>query len=418
MTWMHLVDRWLKRNRRSLWQIGAAVLAVVAVVTILFLLLGPATSWAGGSAVRALSPKDKAAAINGVRQTLLQASAGTVALIVLVFTGLTFALNRRGQVTDRYTKAIGLLASDKPTERIGGIYALEHVMSESRRDHETVVQVLAAFVRERAPIKAARPTLWVYPPLNGSVDRPLSVPAIDVQAALTVLGRRPKRSESQFIDLHGTDLRGAGLSGADFRYADLSGARLANAHMSQIHLENAKLEETDLQHAELYEAHLEHAYLRKAHLEHAVMMNAHLDHAILEEAHLEHVMMRDASLKRAWLSKSYLTYANLYGADLDDVDLREAHLEHAILIKDHLDKARLKDAHLENAHLYDAELGPASLPELYLEHGILGLAHHDPQMSPGRSSETCPTIDLLRRKAEPDTPQSSPDRPPNQTKES
>jgi hypothetical protein len=90
-----------------------AILAAAAVIVVLALLLGPITSWAGGSTVRHLTGKNKADAINGVRQTLLQAAAGTAALTVLVFTGLTFTLNRRGQVTDRYTKAIGLLASEK-----------------------------------------------------------------------------------------------------------------------------------------------------------------------------------------------------------------------------------------------------------------------------------------------------------------
>ena len=88
-------------------------------------------------------PKEKAAAVNAVRQTLLTAAAGAALLIGLGFTVRTFYLFRRGHLTDRYTRAIGQLASDKLEERVGGSYALEHLMRESAREHQTVVDVLA-----------------------------------------------------------------------------------------------------------------------------------------------------------------------------------------------------------------------------------------------------------------------------------
>jgi len=59
-----------------------------------------------------------------------------------------FTLTRQGQITDRYTKAIEQLGSDKLDVRLGGIYALERIAKDSERDHPTVVEVLGAFVRE------------------------------------------------------------------------------------------------------------------------------------------------------------------------------------------------------------------------------------------------------------------------------
>jgi hypothetical protein len=85
-------------------------------------------------------------------------AAGAGALIALIYTARKhaldrqmFALSEQGQVTDRYSTAIAQLASDKLEERIGGIYALERILADSERDHSTVVEVLAAFVREHAP---------------------------------------------------------------------------------------------------------------------------------------------------------------------------------------------------------------------------------------------------------------------------
>ncbi|GLY74640.1 pentapeptide repeat-containing protein [Actinoallomurus iriomotensis] len=311
-------------------------------VTILGLLLGPVTSWAGGAVVRHLHDKEKADAINGVRQTLLQAAAGTVALTVLVFTGLTWSLNRRGQVTDRYVKAIGLLSSEKLDERIGGIYALEHIMIESERDHETVVQVLAAFVREHAAAAPTRPDLWIDPPPKahaGQVTREPE-PATDVRTALTVLGRRPKRKENQPLDLRRSDLRGADLRRA--------------------HLEGADLGEACLDGANLREAHLAGANLTRARLARANLTRAHLEGATLWRTHL----------KGADLCESHLEGADLWQAQFEDADLREAHLEGADLWRAHLKGADLWQAHLEGAKLSDVE----NLVQLQLE-GVFLDAH-------------------------------------------
>jgi hypothetical protein len=96
--------------------------------------------------VAALRGKDAADAVNAVRQTLpAAAAAGLAAAVGLAFTARTFYLSRRGQVTDRYTKAVALLASDKMAERVGAVYALEHVMVQSPVDHDTVVNVLVTF---------------------------------------------------------------------------------------------------------------------------------------------------------------------------------------------------------------------------------------------------------------------------------
>ena len=53
-------------------------------------------------------------------------------------------------MTDRYTKAIEQLGSDKLDVRIGGIYALERIARDSARDHPTVMEVLTAFIREHS----------------------------------------------------------------------------------------------------------------------------------------------------------------------------------------------------------------------------------------------------------------------------
>ena len=63
----------------------------------------------------------------------------------------TVAVAQEGQITERFTRAIEQLGSDKIAIRLGGIYALERVAQDSPdKDHRQVMQVLAAYVRENS----------------------------------------------------------------------------------------------------------------------------------------------------------------------------------------------------------------------------------------------------------------------------
>ncbi|MEV8047695.1 pentapeptide repeat-containing protein [Streptomyces griseoluteus] len=169
-------------------------------------------------------------------------------------------LTREGQVTDRFTNAIRQLASERDVERLGGVYALERIMRDSEKDHPTVVEVLAAFVRYHAP--AGR-----------EADRPRPVEA--VQAALTVLARRPKRAEVFNIDLRGTDLR----------RADLNTGNLAHVQLS----------ESDLRNANLYDANLYHANLSRSDLRGAVLRDSDMEGAITFQTSLSGTYMAGAT---------------------------------------------------------------------------------------------------------------------------
>jgi hypothetical protein len=287
----------LVRRARSPLLAAAAVLGAIG---FLWLLLGPVTTWA--TPVAGLTGKDLADVRTATRQTLLAAVGGLAVLAGLAFTARTYYLTRRGQLTDRYTKAIALLASDKLTERLGGIYALEHLMAESDRDHDTVVEVLAAFIRQH-PAPSDDPAalsdyLSAKPPARH-----------DVQAALTVLGRRPRRPERNPPNLRGTDLRememiGLHLPGVDFFGADLRGAVLLAATLTGANLSSARLQ--------------------RAHLSGARMQGAKLQWAQLEMGGLVGADLQDAELDRARLQRARLGGANLTGATFDGAELSGA----------------------------------------------------------------------------------------------
>jgi hypothetical protein len=191
------------------------------------------------------------------RTGLIAGLAGLAALGGLAITARTYRLTEQGHITDRYTKAIEQLGSAKLDVRLGGVYALERIAVDSKRDHPTVVEVLSAFVREHSdPAHTdSEPTVAEVlssllrgdgepaekpQPDAGTEKEPR--PTTDVQAAVTVLGRLPKRPGTSRGDLSGAELAGAQLDRADLAGARLDMANLTAALLGGADLAGARLD--------------------------------------------------------------------------------------------------------------------------------------------------------------------------------
>ena len=214
---------------------------------------------------------------NEARRTISYIIGGILALIGIGLTFWRHWIALEGQITERFTRAIDQLGSDKMEIRMGGIYALERIAFDSKKDYWPIIETLTAFVREGArwqgPLTVSPESLSREDPdslkeVNSDLPESEINPSTDIQAALTVLGRRKYRFGHKIeiwrLDLRNTDLRGANLS-----RAHLEGAILRKAH-----LEGARLEGACLKKAYLEDAHLEGTRLRKAHLEGANLRRA------------------------------------------------------------------------------------------------------------------------------------------------
>jgi uncharacterized protein YjbI with pentapeptide repeats len=316
-----VLKHWAAWPRGIRWLAGAAaVMVVLAIVWALFVPVADLLAHHDvGSAIGPLHET----ALDNARGRLLTLGAGLVAAGALLFTARNFLLSREGQVTDRYTKAIEQLGSDKLDVRIGGIYALERIARDSARDHPTVMEVLTAFIREhsREP--------WPLPGPAGPPPEPFIRP--DVQAALTVVGRRDRKRDILFVDISGAKLIRAFLPGAYLRDAYLDGANLQGAALPRADLRGALLRWADLSNAHFESAQLIGANLSFAQLAGAGLRNAVLADAKLVEARLPGAMLDNANLTGADLTRANLDCANLHGADLTRAILQRADLTGADL---------------------------------------------------------------------------------------
>jgi hypothetical protein len=223
-----------------------------------------------------VAESERAEEIDRVRTAALAVLAGGVATAGAILTGLSYRLSRSGQVTERFTSAIDQIGNENnPLVRLGGIYALERIAYDSRRDHPRVMEVLTAYVRDP-------------PPYRERAETPHE-PDIDVQAAVAVLARRKHRYDEHRLDLSKAQLTGvklppkANLRGVDFAEAKLQHASLPGVDLRDRRFAN-EVAKADLGKADLTDAHLEGAELAGASLRGTILTGAHLDGAYLTGA--------------------------------------------------------------------------------------------------------------------------------------
>ena len=209
----------------------------------------------------------------------------TGALIGYAFSFLRVFNNERqtqtieqGHITDQINKAVENLGANRGDGttaniemRMGAIYALERLAQDSARNHIMVLEILSSYIRNNAPREDSD--------TEADTDNP---PRIDIQIALTVIGRNPaktKKGENFSVDLQGCDLQNADLNKAQLQGAYFYGAQLQGADFDEAQLQGAYFHEAKLQGAYFYGAKLQKAEFHRAELQGARFKNTNLSSA-------------------------------------------------------------------------------------------------------------------------------------------
>jgi uncharacterized protein YjbI with pentapeptide repeats len=325
----------------------AAVAAVAALASIWFWPRAHARRWEN----RGVTGRDLAEIENGFRTALIQAIGGVALLATFAVTWIqisdsrraserTLALTERGQITDRFTRAIASLGAtgsndEYPLEqRLGGIYGLRRVAIDAPGERATVVAIMDAYLREHHvrhgdvdPVSVESDFFYAVRDWCGpSVPLGQSA-AADAEAALQVagsfgprdVGRRRRNLGGLALDhaqADGAQLQNANLRGTSLRFsrlenADLSGTRISGMFASFSCLRGASLNRAEADVVDLQGSNLARATLRGT---------------ILNTSKLMGVCLEGADLSGANLASSDLTGADLTGAKLVGTDLRDADL--------------------------------------------------------------------------------------------
>ncbi|MFC8429230.1 pentapeptide repeat-containing protein [Streptomyces sp. NPDC057253] len=305
---------------------GAAVAATI-VLAVMLVMRGP--WWIDGEH---LSEKDlrsgSATLVTGFRTAVVQLLVVLGASIALIFTAFNYRLSRRGQVTDRFTKALERLGSSELYVRLGGVLALEQIVQDAPDQAANAARVLNAFIRQRAPRRpsldgaphlprgeriaalrrAARRKAVVQPTPEERLPFP---PDADVQYALAALSRSASRRNLD-VDINLGQLH---LAGADLSHGDIRGINFGDADMEMADFQDAVADRAAFGWVNLRAARLSGASLRGASLRAADIWRGEFVGADLTDADLVSAMLDSAFMERA-----ILTRARIGGADFENAN--------------------------------------------------------------------------------------------------
>ena len=172
-----------------------------------------------------------------------------------------------GQITERFSRAIEHLGStDKDGTpnievRLGGIYALERIAKDSQRDHWPIMEILTAYVRQNSPWNEKMADDEEHErKFQPDEDQDLGIISIELQAILSVIGRRNldyEKGEGRTLGLGGSKLRGGVLSGEGFK-----GANFLGSDLSYTDLRNGNFQSASFMGADFSVANVDRADFR------------------------------------------------------------------------------------------------------------------------------------------------------------
>jgi uncharacterized protein YjbI with pentapeptide repeats len=297
----------------------------------------------------------------------IQTFAGLGFIATAYFAWRNSQLTEDKNVADRFSKAVEMLSDGRLEMRLGGIYSLERIARDSKKDHPVVMEVLTAFIRNRSPIKTPKQDSFVssYMPYQ---EAP-SVKKIDqdIQITMSVICRNKTDYDKTIleVDLSGANLAYAKLSGANLSYAKLGSANLGYANLSDANLSRTSLIGANLSGAILLYVNLSYANLSRANLRESYFRKANLSGANLLYADLLYADLRGANLSGADLSGANLSGANLSGANLLYADLRGANLFYTNFGGADLSGSDLRGASLSGTNLSNTNLSNTNLREAF-----------------------------------------------------
>jgi hypothetical protein len=241
---------------------------------------------ASASRFQIRDPKARADVEDNFRKTVGQGLGGAAVLIGAGLAYLQFSQQQQTaqqQFTQQQQQAShDLLISNQVSKgfeqlgnkesvvvRLGGIYALEGVMNTSEEYYQPVLDALSAFVRDRTK--------------TGTGAGP---PDTDIQAVLTVIGRRKQLFSAEIERIRPWRTTADGTvgfraPGPDLDFMHIPKAKLVRATLNEVSLQCANLSAARLIYADVSGANLTGAYLIGTRL-----IGAHLNGADLSGADL------------------------------------------------------------------------------------------------------------------------------------
>jgi hypothetical protein len=191
--------------------------------------------------------------------------------------------------------------------RLGALYSLERLLGESEKDQRAILETLCAYVRENSPLQIPEDDEQRKRLFRGDIN-PAPTRRSDVQAAITIIGRRPGKVQSRAegedwrLDFRDTNMAGYDFSKLNFDRSDFTGSFLNSAKFSEASFVNSIFE-----NSVLCSTRMNRTCFRLSHFKHCQIKNAEIDNTDFSVTKIEDTDLREANV---------ISF-NIAGADLE-----------------------------------------------------------------------------------------------------
>lgn len=220
-------------------------------------------------------------------------------------------LAERGQITDRYSKAVEQLGNmDNVSVRIGGLYALQKVAKDSEEDLPTVQQVIANFIRHPPYQKE-----WAQMEekiKNGSRQYDEYIDCPDIYVAFEVFHSFQaqnlpslKRTKFKFFDL-----RQINFSDLDFEESVFSTCYIEHGNLQYCNLDSSSFKDCDLSFSNFSQSSISFCHF----------LNCTLQGSELSNTFIGWTSFVSSNLEETYLDNSDLSSTSFMGSNISKID--------------------------------------------------------------------------------------------------
>lgn len=244
-------------------------------------------------------------------------------------------ISEQGQITERFTRAIEQLGSEKLFLRVGAIAALERIGRDSEDDVLTVLNLLSGFVRENRSTAE-----------TDDVEASTSPVPLDILESVFALSRLARQYDSFLkekdlrIDLSGTqlsymkpqekicfthfDFANSSLVGGEFLSIECNGTRFRRANLTGADFCGGKFLDANFSHADLSNANFTAADLSRTRFIEANLARACFSHSTLDSVSFREADMANVNLFFSHCNDtSFIQAKGITAEMLSDIRFRE-----------------------------------------------------------------------------------------------
>jgi uncharacterized protein YjbI with pentapeptide repeats len=276
--------------------------------------------------------------------------------------------------------------------RLGAIYALERIATDSERDHWPIMEVLSAYVRNAQNAGRLVPKPDGTKSLIAWFDEiRRSGPRVDIQAAFTVMCRRSEtriereREENQFLDFSEANLQNIRAARGNLSEANFCGASLDFASFREIGLQNAQFDDSSF-----YGVRFDSSDLSRVGFEDCKIERSNFYDCTLTAGRFIQATLRNVTFSACDLSGLSFHLAQFSGVIFHNLDLGSVSFRQAILSAPFETPARFTNVNFSSSNLSFSRFDAAEVFGCDLS-ACPGLTASDFETAFGDGSTTLPS---------------------------